>query len=319
MVKLFLLITPPLNSLEKAWQIVDGKLFYETPWWDYSNDVQESIKRDIELCASGKTLSHEIKINTQNGLIWIDYTMHPVYDNNGDVKFLAPEGRDISKIKNAKKALQTEKNHLITITENVPFGMVFIDKNGDYKYINPKFKEMFGYTYEDIPNGAAWFRKAFKDPEKRSNAITAWKNDFKNAVPGEKKPRTFKVTCKNGDSKIIEFVPVLLDDNEYLMTVEDVTERIIAENALKQSEERFRTVASSAVDAIIVQVLEGDIVFCNDSVQRIFGYNEEDILGESVNHFIPGRYQDEFFRKQEQFRITGTPCAFRQIIRVIWL
>jgi two-component system, sporulation sensor kinase E len=295
----------PLELIGKNLADLEGELFYETSWWNYSNDITESIKRDIELCATGKTLSHEIEINTQNGLIWIDYSMHPVYDNHGMVKYLVSEGMDITKIKKAKKALQVEKNHLMTITENVPFGMVFIDKKGDYKYINPKFHEMFGYDSEDIPNGRAWFAKAFKNPEKRSNAVRAWKNDFKNALPGEKKPRTFQVTCKNGDSKIIEFVPVLLDYNEYLMTVEDVTERILAENALKQSEERFRTVASSAVDAIIITDLEGDIVFCNNSVQRIFGYDEDDILGESVNQFIPGRYLDEFLRKQEQFRLTG--------------
>ena len=295
----------PLELMGKSLEDVEGELFYETPWWNYSKDIQELIKRDIELCASGKTLSHEIEINTLNGLVWIDYSMHPVYDNHGNVKYLVPEGRDISRIKNAKKALQVEKNHLMNITENVPFGMVFIDKNGDYKYINPKFREMFGYTDKDIPKGKAWFKKVFKNPEKRLNAIMAWKEDFENAMPGEKKPRTFPITCKNGDSKIIEFVPVLLDDNEYLMTVEDVTERIIADKALKQSEERFRTVASSAVDAIIITDLGGTIVFCNNSVQRVFGYNEDDIIGESVNQLIPGRYLDEFIRKQEQFRLTG--------------
>ena len=89
------------------------------------------------------------------------------------------------------------------------------------------------------------------------------------------------------------------------MTVDDITERQIAENALQQSEERFRTVASSAVDAIIITDLEGRIVFCNNSLQRIFGYNEQDILGESVNMLMPGRYKDEFIRRQEKFKLTG--------------
>jgi PAS domain S-box-containing protein len=89
------------------------------------------------------------------------------------------------------------------------------------------------------------------------------------------------------------------------MTVNDITERKIAENALQQSEERFRTVASSAVDAIIITDLDGNIVFCNDSLQRIFGYNENDIFGQSVNMLMPGRYKDEFKRNQVQFKLTG--------------
>ncbi len=79
--------------------------------------------------------------------------MHPVYDSNGNVKYLVPEGRDISSIKNTKKALHEEKNRFMSLSENAPFGMVLIDKNGDYKYINPKFRELFGYHLEEIPNG----------------------------------------------------------------------------------------------------------------------------------------------------------------------
>jgi two-component system, sporulation sensor kinase E len=295
----------PLELVGKKLEDVEGVLFSETPWWDYSEEVKASLEEDIKLCASGKSLAHEIQINTLNGLIWIDFSMHPVYDALGNVKYLVPEGRDISNIKKTKKALQIEKNRFMSLTENAPYGMVLIDKNGIYKYINTKFREMFGYNLNDIPNGREWFQRAFRDPEKRQEAISTWKNDFKDALPGEKRPRTYTVTCKNDEEKIIDFLPVLLENNEYLMTVEDITERKIAENALQKSEERFRTVASSAVDAIIITDLNGSIVFCNSSLQKIFGYHEHDILGKSVNMLMPGRYKDEFKRKQEQFKLTG--------------
>ncbi len=295
----------PLELIGKKLEDVEGMLLYETPWWNYSQDVKTSIKRDIELCATGKTLAHETQMYSSDGLMWINFSVHPIYDDKGNVKYLVPEGRDITKIKNAKKALKAERNRLMVLTENAPFGMVVIDKNGNYRYINSKFTELFGYAPDDIPNGREWFKRAFRDPEKRHDAILTWKNDFKEAMPGEKRPRTFEITCKDGEEKIVHFVPVMLENNEYLMTVEDITERKIAENALQQSEERFRTVASSAVDAIIITDVEGRIVFCNDSLQRIFGYNEHDILNESVNMLMPGRYKDEFMRRQEQFKLTG--------------
>jgi two-component system, sporulation sensor kinase E len=295
----------PLELIGNKLEDVEGEIFYETPWWNYSEEVKSSLKEDIKLCATGKSLSHEIQINSLHGLIWIDFSMHPVYDSNGNVKYLVPEGRDISSIKNTKKALHEEKNRFMSLSENAPFGMVLIAKNGDYKYINPKFKELFGYHLEEISNGREWFKRAFTDPEKRYEAMLTWKNDFKNALPGEIKPRTYEVTTRNGEKKIVDFLPVLLENQEYLMTVNDITERKMAENALQQSEERFRTVASSAVDAIIITDLEGSIVFCNDSLQRIFGYNENDIFGKSVNMLMPGRYKDEFKRNQVQFKLTG--------------
>ena len=180
-------------------------MFYETPWWDYSEEVKTSIKRDIEICARGKTIGHKIQVNTLNGMIWIDYSMHPVYDSNGKVKYLVPEGRDISSIKKAKKALSAEKNRFMGLTENAPFGMVLIDENGVYKYINPKFVDLFGYNLNEIPNGKEWFKRAFPDVEKRRDAVLTWKNDFKGASPGEKRPRTYEVYCKNGEKKIVDF------------------------------------------------------------------------------------------------------------------
>lgn len=295
----------PLERVGKNLEDFEGKMFHETPWWTYSEEVKDSIRDDIELCASGKTIRHELQMNTLDGLLWVDFSMHPVFDTDGKVKYLVPEARDVSKIKKAKKALQIEKNRMMSITENSPFGIVLIDKNGYYKYINPKFKEIFGYDLKDIPNGKEWFKKAFRDPEKRHEAILTWKNDFKNVQPGEKRPRTFEIWCKNNEKKIVYFSPVKLENNEYLMTAEDITDRMIADNALQQSEERFRTVASSAVDAIIITDVDGNIVFCNNSLQRIFGYREKEILGKSVNILMPIRYKDEFTRKQEIFKLTG--------------
>ncbi len=295
----------PLELAGKKLDDLKGKIFYETSWWNYSDEIKSLLRNDIEECAAGNSIDHQIQINTLNGLVWIDFSMHPVFDLYGNVKYVVPEGRDISNIKNAKKALHKEKNRFMGLSENAPFGMVLIDRKGNYKYINPKFHELFGYDLDEIPNGKEWFKKAFPDIQKRHEAIITWKNDFKDALPGEKRPRTYEIASKSGEKKIIDFVPVLLENEEYLMTVNDVTERKMAENALKQSEERFRTVANSAVDAIIITDLNGSIVFCNESLQRIFGYNEQDIFGESVNMLMPGRYKDEFKRNQVQFKLTG--------------
>ena len=83
----------PLELIGKKLEDVEGEIFYETPWWNYSKEVKSSLKEDIKLCATGKSLSHEIQINSLHGLIWIDFSMHPVYDSNGNVKYLVPEGQ----------------------------------------------------------------------------------------------------------------------------------------------------------------------------------------------------------------------------------
>jgi PAS domain S-box-containing protein len=48
------------------------------------------------------------------------------------------------------------------LLENAPFGVIMIDQEGNFKYVNAKFIELFGYELNDIPHGREWFRKAIR-------------------------------------------------------------------------------------------------------------------------------------------------------------
>jgi PAS domain S-box-containing protein len=160
---------------------------------------------------------------------------------------------------------------LQTLSENAPFGMVMIDKDGTYKYINPKFRELLGYDLKDIPNGKTWFRKAYPDPNYRHHVISTWINDLEDFKSGGKKPRTFAVTCKDGTEKIINFIPVQLETGENLMACEDITELKRAEEEKAVLQEQLRQ--SQKVEAI--GRLAGGIAHdFNNYLTVIKGYSE---------------------------------------------
>ena len=137
---------------------------------------------------------------------------------------------------------------LQTLSENAPFGMVMIDKDGTFKYINPKFRELLGYDLNDIPNGKTWFRRAYPDPTYRHHVISTWIDDLEGFKSGEKRPRTFTVTCKDGTEKIINFIPVQLETGENLIACEDITELKRAEEEKAVLHEQLRQ--SQKVEAI---------------------------------------------------------------------
>ena len=140
---------------------------------------------------------------------------------------------DITERKRAEEALQGEKEKFRVLVEESPFGVSIVGKRGDYKYVNPMFVELFGYTLKDIPTGADWFRKAFPDPEYRDEVISSWMGDLKGARGGESGQRTFVVRCKDNSEKIIHFRPVTMDSGDQFIIYEDITER-------KQLEEQLR-------------------------------------------------------------------------------
>jgi len=133
--------------------------------------------------------------------------------------------RDITERKRAEEALRIEKERFQTLSEEAPFGMVTIEEDGAFRYINPKFKELFGYDLSDVPDGKTWFRKAYPDPTYRHHVIGTWIKDFEEFKRGEKRSEVFTVTCKDGTEKIINFIPVQLTTGENLMACEDITER----------------------------------------------------------------------------------------------
>jgi two-component system cell cycle sensor histidine kinase/response regulator CckA len=201
-----------------------------------------------------------------------------IVDENGRIKGIRCTIQDITERKRAEETLQTERRRFQILSEYAPFGMVMIDRDGTFRYINPKFKELFGYDLKDTPNGKMWFRKAFPDPTYRHNVISAWINDSKIFAPGEKRPRVFTATCKDGTEKIVSLISVQLETGEYLMTCEDITEHMHFDEALRESEERYRTLFEGSRDAVYITTWEGRFVDFNQGFLDLFGYTREELM-----------------------------------------
>jgi PAS domain S-box-containing protein len=78
-----------------------------------------------------------------------------------------------------------------------------------------------------------------------------------------------------------------------------------AESALHDSEERFRAVAQSANDAIILASEDGNIISWNKAAERFFGYAEEEVLGRPLTLIMPARYRDRHLQGIDRLRSTG--------------
>jgi len=77
------------------------------------------------------------------------------------------------------------------------------------------------------------------------------------------------------------------------------------EEALREGEEKFRNIARTAVDAIILTDGNGDIIFWNASAQRIFGYTEEEIRGKPLTILLPEQYRAAHQTGMERVKSTG--------------
>ena len=138
-------------------------------------------------------------------------------------------------VRRATLSLRESEERFRVLSEQSPLGMALIDRQGRYEYVNPAFVSMFGYTLQEIPTGADWFRAAFPDPDARAEVIRAWKEDHASAGVGEARPRSFEVTCKDGVRKSIQFRPVSLSTDRQFVIYEDVTRQRELQAQLQQA------------------------------------------------------------------------------------
>jgi two-component system, cell cycle sensor histidine kinase and response regulator CckA len=136
---------------------------------------------------------------------------------------------DITRRKETEQQLAVERRRFRILSEDAPFGLVMIDARGNFTYVNPKFRELFGYNLGDIPDGKTWFHKAYPDPDYRRTVVSVWIRDLRKAKAGGFRPKVFTVACSDGTEKIVNFVPVLLGSGETIISCEDITEQKRAE------------------------------------------------------------------------------------------
>jgi two-component system cell cycle sensor histidine kinase/response regulator CckA len=124
-------------------------------------------------------------------------------------------------------------------------GIALMDKDNNYKYLNPKFVEMFGYRADEISTGREWLRKLYPDKDYRNIVIANWKSNLVKFGIREAKIQTHDVQCKDGSRKTIKFTSANMESGDQIIFCEDITgqKRLEAQLVQAQKVESLGTLA----------------------------------------------------------------------------
>ena len=99
-----------LGFINKPLSDVQGRPFWETPWWDHSPEEQAQCREAVTRAAAGETVRLYSKHKTASGEIRdIDFSLKPLRDEAGRITHLIPEGRDVTELKQAQRGAAEAK------------------------------------------------------------------------------------------------------------------------------------------------------------------------------------------------------------------
>jgi hypothetical protein len=197
---------------------------------------------DCENCPSilaikSKKTEHKI-VTTPDGRIW-DESGEPVIGADGNVIGVIEIARDITEYRKKESLIRRQNEMLRGLFDSLAEGICIISDSGLFIRINSYFTVITGYTDTDLNTIDDWFKLAFPNIESRNSVVNEW-NQAK--VKGESAYTEFRITCKNGEIKDIGFNVSFLSDGISIIALQDITDRKRAEDALRESENRFRIV-----------------------------------------------------------------------------
>lgn len=125
----------PLEAAGLAASDVIGQNFWDCYWWNYSPEVQRELQEACSRARKGELVRYDVQVRVAGGqLIWIDFQLAPLLDEDGRVENLIPSGIDISERKAALEALRTSHDSFSALVQRSPFGIYTVD--ADFRLAN---------------------------------------------------------------------------------------------------------------------------------------------------------------------------------------
>ncbi len=245
----------------------------------------------------------------------------PLYDTEGSPYAIAGISTEITERKQAEQALAHERDLLHALMDNISDYIYFKDADSCFVRVNKAHAQALGLNHPREAVGRTDFDFFPLEDAKNylrdeclvlvaGQPLIGWVEKVRRADGTMGWFSSTKVPIRDAQGRITGLVGVS----------RDITEGKRAEEALQESEERFRSFAASAQDAIVLLDSEGAISYWNDAAERIFGYSSQEILGKKADEvLVPEQYREAFREGFLHFRPDGEATATGNRLELIAL
>ena len=185
-----------------------------------------------------------------------------------------------SKCKRVEEALQKSEEKFLELLEHINDIFYELDKQGIIQYCSPSIEDLLGYRQEEIIGRSI---SDFLDAEDTISAI----ENLQKVMLGQTAPHEYRIRCKSGEIRWIRVYSNPVMKGKQIVGIRgvmsDITERKQVEEALRDSEKRYRRLFESAKDGIIILDADtGKVVDVNPFLIQLLGYSYDELHGKHI-------------------------------------
>jgi PAS domain S-box-containing protein len=243
-----------------------------------TNEEYESAGIDkYRQIADKGTGTVETRFKCKDGRILNIFLSSTPLDKDDLMKGVTFIAMDITERKRVEKALLESQHLFQTLTQASPVGIFRTNPDGHTTYVNPKYSELTGLSPQEA-FGRGWLNAVH--PDDKEKLKDKWLSDFTSQKISSTEYRFLRP-----DGSIIwvmgNAVPELIGNEVvgYVGTITDITRRKQAEEALQESEVRYKALFSKTPEGILVAKAETkQFLYANPALCKMFGYTEKEII-----------------------------------------
>ncbi|HRF65410.1 MAG TPA: PAS domain S-box protein [Ignavibacteria bacterium] len=195
--------------------------------------------------------------------------------------------------------LKENERWLSAILKSVGDAVIVTDEFGFIKFLNPVAETLTGWTLAEVAGKRANEVLVLLDEDSKEPMLNPIERVLAENIIIGRSNHTVLI-ARNGREVSIDHSSSPLRDDKGRLTgavliLQDITERKIAETALRESETKFRNLFDYATDAIFVQALNGRIISVNNQASKLLGYTKEELAKMKFSELINENIIDNTF------------------------
>ncbi len=303
-------------EVNQAWLDLFGYTREELPGLNASDIYANPVDRIdfLRRIAEDGSVDDEVRLKKKDGTVRVcRRTAVARKDEQGNIIAIQGTGHDITARKQAEAALRESEETFRALFEASQAVILVLDIEGRIVRFNPYMEQISGYSLQEV-RGKDWF-ETFLRPEDRTSVEAL----FGRAVRGvQTRGEVNVIVTKDGHEVIFEWHDDEMRDNNgnvvgLLAVGHDITDQRLSQQALKESEEKYRSLFEQSADVIYICTPEGATVDANPAWLNLFGYSPDELRSfNAASLYADPKDREDFLRRIAETGVVKDEVRFKK-------